>query len=69
MELRNRGYLVIKKWLSYREEAILGRPLSKDEAREVTAMVRRLTALILLSDQLDANYAACRDNAYSWPTA
>ena len=63
------GYLVIKKWLSYREEAILGRPLSKDEAREVTAMVRRLTALILLSDQLDANYAACRDNAYSWPTA
>ena len=63
------GYLVIKKWLSYREEAILGRPLSKDEAREVTAMVRRLTALILLSDQLDSNYAACRDNAYSWPTA
>ena len=61
------GYLVIKKWLSYREEMILGRPLTKDEAREVTAMVRRLTALILLSDRLDANYAACRDNAYSWP--
>ncbi len=61
------GYLVIKKWLSYREEAILGRPLNKDEAREVTAMVRRLTALILLSDQLDVNYTACRDNAYSWP--
>ena len=63
------GYLVIKKWLSYREEAILGRPLSKDEAREVSAMVRRLTALILLSDQLDANYTACRDNAYNWPIA
>ena len=31
-------------------------------------MVRRLTALILLSDQLDANYAACRDNAYTWKT-
>jgi hypothetical protein len=61
------GYLVIKKWLSYREEAILGRPLTKDEAREVTAMVRRLTALILLSDQLDANYTACRDTAYAWP--
>jgi len=61
------GYLVIKKWLSYREEAILGRPLTKDEAREVTAMVRRLTALILLTDQLDANYAACRDEAYNWP--
>lgn len=61
------GYLVIKKWLSYREDAILGRPLTKDEAREVTAMVRRLTALILLSDQLDANYTACRDTAYAWP--
>ena len=63
------GYLVIKKWLSYREEAILGRPLTKDEAREVTAIVRRLTALILLSDHLDSNYAACRDLTYSWPTA
>lgn len=61
------GYLVIKKWLSYREEGILGRPLTKDEAREVTGMVRRLTALILLSDQLDANYTACRDTAYAWP--
>ena len=63
------GYRVIKKWLSYREEAILVRPLTKDEAREVTAMVRRLTALVLLSDQLDANYVACRDNSYDWPTA
>ncbi len=61
------GYLVIKKWLSYREEAIIGRPLTKDEAREVTAMVRRLTALILLSDQLDTNYSACRDRVYAWP--
>lgn len=57
-----------RSWLSYREEAVLGRPLTKDEARKVTAMVRRLTALILLGDQLDANYVACRDNAYSWPT-
>ena len=63
------GYLVIKKWLSYREEAILGRALTKDEAREVTAMVRRLTALVLLSDQLDANYSACRENVYAWPAS
>lgn len=61
------GYKVIKKWLSYREAVILGRPLTKDEAREVTAMVRRLSALILLSNQLDANYRACRDHAYHWP--
>ena len=63
------GYRVIKKWLSYREESVLGRPLTAEEAREVTAMVRRLTTLIFLSDQLDANYAGCRDNAYKWPTA
>ena len=48
------GYQAVKKRLSYREEDILGRPLTKDEAREVTAMVRRLTVLILLS-------TACRD--------
>ena len=63
------GYQVIKKWLSYREEAIMERSLTKNEAREVTAMVRRLTALILLSDKLNANYSACRDNSYDWPSA
>ena len=31
------GYQVMKKWLSYRERSLLGRDLSKDEAREVTA--------------------------------
>ena len=55
------------QWASRNEEAILARPLTKDEPREVTAIVRRLTALILLSDQLDANYAACLDAAYNWP--
>ena len=62
------GYLVIKKWLSYREEAIMGRALTKDEVREVTAIVRRLTTLILISDQLNANYSACRESVYAWPT-
>ncbi len=62
------GYQPIKKWLSYREEAVLGRPINKDEAREITGMVRRLTALALLGDQLDANYAACRDAAFDWRT-
>ncbi len=34
------GYQVIKKWLSYREDEILGRALKPDEAREVTSMAR-----------------------------
>ena len=35
----------MKKWLSYREHALLGRDLTPAEAREVTAMARRLAAL------------------------
>jgi len=58
------GYPVIKKWLSYREEDLLARPLSKDEVREVTGMVRRISALVLMTGDLDANYEACRDSAY-----
>ncbi len=32
-EYRLGGYQVLKKWLSYREQAILGRPLTVDEVR------------------------------------
>jgi hypothetical protein len=32
---------VIKKWLSYREKELLGRPITKDEGRNVTEMARR----------------------------
>jgi len=54
------GYQVIKKWLSYREHDLLGRPLTPDEAREVTHMARRIAALILLQPALDQNYEACK---------
>jgi len=54
------GYQVIKKWLSYREHDLLGRPLTPDEAREVTHMARRLAALILLQPELDRNYQAVK---------
>lgn len=53
------GYQVIKKWLSYREHALLGRPLTIEEVREVTIMTRRIAALLLLTPALDASYAAC----------
>jgi Type ISP C-terminal specificity domain len=61
------GYQVIKKWLSYREDTLIRRPLTKEEARQVTAMVRRLAAIVLMTDELDANYVAVRDHTYSWP--
>ena len=50
------GYQVLKKWLSYRERPLLGRPLTTQEAREFSAIVRRIAALLLLEAELDANY-------------
>ncbi|MCH7888315.1 MAG: DNA methyltransferase, partial [Proteobacteria bacterium] len=61
------GYQVIKKWLSYREYALLSRPMSADEAREVTNMARRIAAILLMGPALDANYQAVCDNTWPWP--
>lgn len=61
------GYQVLKKWLSYREQPILGRPLSIEEARYVSQVVRRLLRLLIITPALDANYTACASNSYSWP--
>ena len=61
------GYQVMKKWLSYREEPILGRPLSGAEAREVRDMARRIAVLRLLEPLLDANYAEIKNSSGSAP--
>ena len=61
------GYQVIKKWLSYREQKLLGRALRTEEAREVTRMARRLAVIVLLQPALDKNYQEVKDNAYAWP--
>ncbi|MBK9215672.1 MAG: N-6 DNA methylase [Chloracidobacterium sp.] len=50
------GYQVMKKWLSYREFDLLGRPLSIDEVTEVTNMARRIAALVLMESELNENY-------------
>jgi Type ISP C-terminal specificity domain len=52
------GYQVMKKWLSYREKAILGRGLSLDEIGHMMNTARRIAALLLLQPALDANYRA-----------
>jgi hypothetical protein len=61
------GYQVIKKWLSYRELEFLCRPLTTREADEVTAMIRRLTALCLMQTELDSNYFSVKGASYVWP--
>ncbi len=60
------GYQVIKKWLSYRERALLGRDLKPEEARYVTEMVRRIAALVLMQPELDANYERVKADVYDW---
>ena len=40
------GYQVLKKWLSYRERGIMGRPLTEGEARHFSGMARRIAALL-----------------------
>ena len=42
------GYQVLKKWLSYRENRILGRPLSPEEVQHFTDTVRRIGAIMQL---------------------
>lgn len=61
------GYQVLKKWLSYREQPLLGRSLTIDEAREVTAIARRIAALLLLEPTLNTNYQTVKQATYPWP--
>lgn len=60
------GYQVVKKWLSYREQNLLGRPLRDDEARYVTEMIRRIAAILLLEPALNANYEAVKASVFPW---
>lgn len=60
------GYQVMKKWLSYREQELLGRALLADEAREVMDMARRLAAIVLLQPALDENYQKVKGSCFPW---
>ena len=42
------GYQVLKKWLSYREDKVLGRPLKPDEVQHFTDTARRIAAILQL---------------------
>lgn len=60
------GYQVLKKWLSYREFELLGRALTLDEISEVTNMIRRLSAILLLEPQLNENYGKTKADFYQF---
>jgi hypothetical protein len=63
------GYQVMKKWLSYREEPLLGRALRLEEVREVSGMARRIAAILLLEPALDEAYAGVKGGAWGWSAA
>ncbi len=42
------GYQVLKKWLSYREHKVLGRPLTFDEVKHFSDTARRIAAILQL---------------------
>jgi hypothetical protein len=63
------GYPVLKKWLSYREFKVLGRPLRGEEVTYVTEVIRRLKALLPLGADLDANDRACSAHTLTLPAA
>ncbi len=44
------GYQVLKKWLSYRERAVLGRPLKPEEVQHFTDTARRIGAILLATN-------------------
>ena len=60
------GYPAMKKWLSYREQGLLGRPLRLEEVREVQNMARRIAAILLLGPALDASYATVAAATAAW---
>lgn len=60
---------MLKKWLSYREKAILGRGLTEEEVSYVQQVARRIAALILLGPELDANYERVKADPYPWKPA
>ncbi|MCY3782384.1 MAG: N-6 DNA methylase [Chloroflexi bacterium] len=44
------GYQVLKKWLSYREQTILDRPLRPEEVQHFTDTARRIAAILSLTN-------------------
>ena len=46
------GYQVLKKWLSYREHGVLGRPMTPEEVQHFTDTARRIAAILALMETI-----------------
>ena len=45
------GYQVLKKWLSYREQGVLGRPLHVEEVQHFSDTARRIAGILVLTGE------------------
>ncbi|WP_222298582.1 type ISP restriction/modification enzyme [Rhizobium leguminosarum] len=57
------GYPVLKKWLSYRETEVMGRPLRGEEMLHFAKTVRRITEILCMGPALDSVHALARESA------
>ena len=60
------GYQVLKKWLSYREQEVLGRALTKHEARSFGHIATRIASLLLRERDTDRNYDTIVADIRDW---
>ena len=62
------GYQVLKKWLSYRESKVLGRPLAPEEVQHFTGTARRTAAVLMLTGKRAAlTPSPCRERRTAGP--
>jgi hypothetical protein len=47
------GYQVLKKWLSYREQTVLARPLKLEEVQHFYDTARRIGAILMLTNETE----------------
>ena len=60
------GYQALKKWLSYRETAIMGRPLRGEEVLHFAQTARRITEILAMGPALNATHDEARADAIVW---
>lgn len=60
------GYLVLKKWLSYREIELTGVPLTQGDLNTFVDTTARISGIVLLASKLDANYSKVMLDAFKW---
>jgi hypothetical protein len=62
------GYQALKKWLSYRETEIMGRPLRGEEILHFAQTARRITEILAMGPALNETHELARGDAVIWPS-